>query len=45
MRIRPFIGGGVCQELAGGLELVPAVPEDVRGNPYNPERDGNHKDH
>jgi hypothetical protein len=24
---------------------VPAVPEDVRGNPYNPERDGNHKDH
>lgn len=45
MRIRPFIGGGVCQELAGGLELMPAVPEDVRGNPYNPERDGNHKDH
>ena len=43
--VRSFIGGGVCQEVAGGLELVPAVPEDVRGYPKNPEHDGNHKDH
>ena len=35
----------VRHELACGLQLVAAVPEHVGGNPHNPERNSNDKDH
>ena len=31
--------------VSSGLGLVPSVPQDVRRNPYDPEHNGNHKDH
>jgi hypothetical protein len=33
------------QKFAGRLKLVPAVLENVRGNPDNPEHNGNPEDH
>lgn len=33
------------QKLAGRLKLVPPALENVRGNPHNPEHNGNPKDH
>jgi len=32
-------------ELDGRLQLMPAVPEYIRGHPHNPERDSDNKDH
>jgi hypothetical protein len=44
---------GVCgfgevefgDQLDGGLQLMPAVPEYIWGHPNNPERDSDNKDH
>jgi hypothetical protein len=35
---------GLKHQIAGGLKLMPAASEDVRGDPHNPERNSNHKD-
>jgi hypothetical protein len=34
-----FNVGNIGYELAGWLKLLPAVPEHIRRNPNNPERD------
>ena len=44
LRVCSFGVNGLHHQVAGGLELMPAVAEHVGGNPNNPERDSNHKD-
>jgi hypothetical protein len=37
--------GDFKHQVDGGLQLVPSVPKYIRGDPHNPERNSNHKDH
>jgi hypothetical protein len=44
LRVCSFVVDGLQRQIAGSLELMPAISEHVRGNPHNPERNSDHKD-